>query len=137
MKLIDALFCDDIRHETNNKVSLMGLYNDRIILRTNNETKWPLLINLSAFLRFSLEESEKRPIQFIFEYLLNEKKLITIKGNINFDKNAQEIFTLALTGNGIPLEPGNLQFSIKIYDENASYLSETKTALKIVTEEYK
>lgn len=54
MKLIDALFCDDIRHEANNKISLMGLFNDHMVIRLDNinDSKWPLLINLSTLLRF-------------------------------------------------------------------------------------
>jgi len=137
MKLIDALFCDDIRHEINNKISLMGLYNDRIVLRPGNsaEIKWPIPINLSTLLRFKLEESEKHPVQFIFEYFLNNKTLVKIEGNINLDNSAQKIFTLALTGNGIPLEQGDLGFSIKIYDEKNIYLSETKNAVLNVTRE--
>jgi hypothetical protein len=134
MKFIDALFCDDIRHESNNKVSLMGLYNDSIVLRPNvtMEVKWPVSINLATLLRFSLEETEKYLAEFIFEYFLNEKTIIKIDGKINLD-NTKKIFTLAITGNGIPLEPGNLGFSIKIYAENHVYLSEiNKTALKIM-----
>jgi hypothetical protein len=55
MKFLDAIFCDDIRQELNNKLSLMGLYNDRMVLNINNENEitWPQPINLSALLRFS------------------------------------------------------------------------------------
>ena len=134
MKLVDALFCDDIRHEANNKVSLMGLYNDRIVVHLDNSTepKWPLPINLSTLLRFSLEDTEKCPVQFTFEYLLNEKTIVKIDGGVNLD-TAKRIFTLALTGKGIPLEPGDLGYSIKIFDNDHSYIVETnKTALKII-----
>ncbi len=134
MKLIDTLFCDDIRHEASNKLSLMGLYNDRIFLRVDNsaEIKWPLPINLATLLRFSLEDTEQNSAQFEFEYLLNTKPTVKINGNVNLD-NAKKIFSIAITGNGIPIEPGDLGFSIKIYDDKKVYLSEiNNSALKVI-----
>ncbi len=139
MKLLDALFCDDIRHEASNKVSLMGLYNDRIVIHLDNsmEAKWPLPINLSTLLRFSIEENEKQPVRFEFEYILNEKTIVKIEGGVNLD-NANKVFTIALTGSGIPLEPGDLGFSIKIFHSNQICLTEmNKTALKIIAMEIK
>lgn len=134
MKLIDALFCDDIRHEASNKVSLMGLYNDRIVIHLDNpaEIKWPLPINLSTLLRFSIEETEKLPIQFEFEYLLNEKAIVKIEGSVDLNKS-NKIFTIALTGSGIQVEPGDLGFSIKVFNNEHIYLTEkNNTALKII-----
>lgn len=134
MKLIDTLFCDDIRHEANNKVSLMGLYNDRIVIHLDNasDTKWPLPINLSTLLRFNIEETEKQSVQFEFEYLLNEKTIVKIEGNLNLDKS-NKIFTIAVAGSGIQVEPGDLGFSIKVFNNAHVYLTEkNNAALQII-----
>lgn len=126
MKFLDAIFCDDIRQELNNKLSLMGLYNDRMILNINNENKitWPQPINLSALLRFSLDEKNEKPNSFEFEYILNNKNIIKISGELNLSNHNKSQFQLILNGVGIPLEPGNLGFSIKLYLQKKLLLSE-------------
>lgn len=134
MKLLDAIFCDDIRQELNNKLSLMGLYNDRMVLNINKETEiiWPQPINLSALLRFSFEEKE-RPSSFEFEYLLNKRNIININGKLNINSSDKSQFQLILNGIGIPLEPGNLGFSIKLYSQKKLLLSEKNEAALIIS----
>jgi len=135
MRLLDAIFCDDIRQELNNKLSLMGLYNDRMVLNINkeNEIMWPQPINLSALLRFSLDEEEERPGSFEFEYLLNKKNIIKINGELNISANDKSQFQLILSGIGIPLEPGNLGFSIKLYSQRKLLLNEKNESVLIIS----
>lgn len=135
MKFLDAIFCDDVRQELNNKLSLMGLYNDRMVLNINkeNEITWPQPINLSALLRFSIDEKKERPSSFEFEYLLNKKNIIKINGELNISANDKSQFQLILNGIGIPLEPGNLGFSIKLYSQKKLLLSEKNESALIIS----
>lgn len=134
MKFLDAIFCDDIRQEINNKLSLMGLYNDRMVLNVNKqvEVTWPQPINLSTLLRFSFEKDEEQPDCFEFEYLLNKKSIIKINGELNNNTNDKNQFQLIINGTGIPLEPGELGFSISLYiRENILLCEKKETALTI------
>lgn len=135
MKFLDAIFCDDIRQEINNKLSLMGLYNDRMVLNINkeNEITWPQPINLATLLRFTLDEESEKPNIFEFEYLLNKKNIIKINGELNITTNNKSQFQLILNGVGIPLEPGNLGFSIKLYSQRKLLLSKKDESALIIS----
>lgn len=135
MKFLDAIFCDDIRQEINNKLSLMGLYNDQMVLNSNNENEitWPQPINLSALLRFSFENEKERPNSFEFEYWLNKKSIIKINGELNINANDKSQFQLIVNGIGIPLEPGNLGFSIKLYSQKKLLLSKKNESALIIS----
>lgn len=137
MKIIDAIFCEDIRFELNNKLSLMGLYGDQIIFQVSEsvatEIRWPMATTLALLLRFKMEKKEKHPDQFKFEYLFENSPLINISGQINMDKN-QSTISIALLTPQLPLKPGNLGFSIHLFEGNELVFScENKTAIEITT----
>jgi len=135
MKLVDVLFCDDIRNELNNKVSLMGLYHDRIVLRPHGAGKieWPIKMSLATLVRFSVKENEKKSLNFNFKFYLGDKPIVKIDGEMNLTGNRHPTFCLVLNGTGIPLEPGVLGYSLTIKDKKKEYLSVTnKKALKII-----
>jgi hypothetical protein len=133
MKFIDILFCDDIRHELNNKLSVMGLYNERLVLNTNKENviTWPQPINLSALLRFSLDAQDERPSSFEFTYLLNKKDILQIKGDLRLIDESR--FQLILNGLGIPLEPGQLGFSITLYNHGKLLLTKKNESALLIS----
>ncbi|RUR20587.1 hypothetical protein ELY21_00430 [Legionella sp. km535] len=137
MKIIDAIFCEDIRFELNNKLSLMGLYSDQIIFQTNGsaaaEIQWPIATTLALLLRFKIEKNEKHPDQFKFEYLIENSPLINISGQINMDKK-QSTISIALLTPQLPLRPGNLGFSIQLLEGSESVFSyENNAAIEIAT----
>jgi|GEM_PF-2865063 len=137
MKIIDAIFCEDIRFELNNKLSLMGLYGDQIIFQAGGsittETQWPIATTLALLLRFKMEKNEKHPDQFKFEYLFENSPLINISGQINMDKN-QSTISIALLTPQLPVRPGNLGFSIQLFEGVKPVFSfENKTAIEITS----
>ncbi|HSW70052.1 MAG TPA: hypothetical protein VLI69_07895 [Gammaproteobacteria bacterium] len=137
MKFIDVLFCDDIRVEINNKVSLMGLYNDRIVFRTHDQTKieWPAKMDLAILVRLSISEKDMHPISFTFECFSNEKSVVKIEGDADLASSNGSIFALILNTKNISLNSGNLGYSIKIFDKdkNTEYLSKIdKNALTVL-----
>lgn len=135
MKIIDAIFCEDIRFELNNKLSLMGLYSEQIIFQSNNNTsreiQWPIAATLALLLRFKMEKNDKFPDQFKFEYFFETHQVIGLNGQINADKN-QTTISLALLTPLLPLQPGDLGFSVQLYAENDLIFSyENKSAIEI------
>jgi hypothetical protein len=134
MKLLDALFCDDIRVEINNKFSLMGLYNDRIVYP--NTTSFPIITRLAALLRFSLDKNESSISNFQLNYSLNQKSVLDLQGQIQLPPK-QRFANLIIQAEGLKLERGELGYSIIIYNEKNEELFKKyeKCALKIITEE--
>ncbi|MES2217176.1 MAG: hypothetical protein V4501_02060 [Pseudomonadota bacterium] len=137
MKFIDVLFCDDIRLELNNKVSIMGLYNDRIVFRSSDKSKleWPIKMDLSMLVRFSLRKNDKHPINFIFECFSNENSIVKIDGTTDLATCVGSVFSLVLKTKNINLELGDLGYLFKIYDKDNEYLSKVnKNALTVLAE---
>ena len=137
MKFIDVLFCDDIRVEINNKVSLMGLYNDRIVFRSHEKTKfeWPIKKDLAMLVRLNISDNEKKPISFAFECFSNDKSIVKIDGNTDLSNFEGSVFCLILSTKNIELNPGDFGYSVKVYDEKAEHLSLiNKKALKVLSE---
>lgn len=133
MKLVDFIFCEDIRFEINNKLSLIGVFSDQIILQVNDISKVtsPFRMRLAALFRFKIEEVKVHPDKFELEYFLNDKAIIKMNGAINIS-NPQLSTNLALTVEGITVEPGNLGFIIKLFNQNDIILSEENmSAMKI------
>ena len=53
MKLIDFIVCDDIRQEIGGKVTLVGVYEDRIMINapSPDAVRWPVQLKLGFFIR--------------------------------------------------------------------------------------
>jgi hypothetical protein len=70
MKIINSIFCDDIRNEEGNKLSLMGVYEDKIIFSVTPDQKdiWPRPFSFAVFLRVLMEhgDSEKNITKMVF-----------------------------------------------------------------------
>ncbi|KJR97180.1 MAG: hypothetical protein VR65_24840 [Desulfobulbaceae bacterium BRH_c16a] len=70
MKIINSIFCDDIRNEEGNKISLMGVYDDKIIFSITPDHKdtWPRPFSFAVFLRVLIEkgDSEKGIDKMVF-----------------------------------------------------------------------
>jgi hypothetical protein len=138
MKLRDYIFCDDIRQEQNNKVSLMGLYNDRINYRilsaSNVDLKLPMPMRLATFLRIEFEKEDQRPDSFNFTLFLNEKVLADVSGPLKMDKE-QAIANISVNGEGLPLESGEIGFRLRLKKGTEDIFNkEVKLALQIQIE---
>lgn len=116
MKIRDYIFCDDIRNELNNKMSLMGIYQDRILFRVSKDKNltFPIPIRLASFVRLDLEVSDVMPDKFKFELLLNGKSLVELEGGLKID-GVQRMIYVSIVGEGVPLEPGDLGLKISMF----------------------
>lgn len=85
MKVTDFIICDDVRIEQLNKVSLMGLYNDKIAITVEDKSavKWPFVMSLGIYIRLDSAPKEMPPsFNFDVHFLLNGNKLGGLEGNV-------------------------------------------------------
>lgn len=84
MRVTDFIICDDVRIEQLNKVSLMGLYNDKIAITVADKSsvKWPFVMSLGLFIRLdSAPEKMSSSFDFDVHFILNGKKLGGLEGS--------------------------------------------------------
>jgi len=133
MKLLDVLFCDDVRFEAKNKLSVMGLYNDRMVYP--KVVKWPVTSRMAVLMRFSVDEHEKLPRSFEFRCFHKEKNVVEVKGEIQ-PNSSQSVVCLVVSAEGVQLDVGELGYEISMYDEGKEVIlnKKNKCALKVMME---
>jgi len=77
MKLIDFIVCDDIRQEIGGKVTLVGVYEDRININAPapDAVRWPVKLKLGFFIRL-LNDGSAPDMDGFDLLVLCEKKII-------------------------------------------------------------
>jgi len=115
MRVKDIIFCDDIRYEQNNKISLMGVYNDRIVFKVPSDAKisGPISTRLATLVRIEIESGDERPDQFTYELILNGKQLASTRGDFKVTKD-QTLANIVILGEGVPLEIGKLGLKVAL-----------------------
>jgi len=133
MKLLDVLFCDDVRFEANNKMSVMGLYNDRMVYP--KAAQWPVTSRMAVLMRFSIDQQEQLPRSFELKCFLKDKNVIEVKGEIQ-PNSSQSVVCLVVNAEGVQLDIGELGYEISMYDENKEVIlnKKSKSAIKIMME---
>jgi len=125
MKLNDFIICDDIRIEINNKVLLIGVYNDALHFMVPERAinTWPKILRLGLFIRLAIEDPEE---QSKIGKLVIES---SIDGEVNFHAEQivdpkeleptplrQMIISSVFNNINIP-KTGNMEWSIAIFDK--------------------
>lgn len=85
MKVIDFIICDDIRIEQLSKISLMGIYNDRIAITVADKSsvKWPFVMSLGLYVRLDSSPGKlPKELDFNVDFIMNDKTLGAITGSI-------------------------------------------------------
>jgi hypothetical protein len=132
LRISSLLFCDDIRNEEGKKLSLMGLYNEKIVFGSAGAAiKWPVPTRLATFIRLDMLATDPKPDTFKFELLLNGKVLVQVEGRITVPKHAT-MANLSIKGEGVPLQPGSLGIKLTlIADGKMIFDEQVPTALGI------
>jgi len=95
MKIDNILFCDDIRKEISNKFTLVGCYNDRILLNAKAEIKWPIGVKMGIYLRILREQGDPVVNKFKLELYDSQEALFTAEGELlNGEHNRPLILAL-------------------------------------------
>ncbi len=123
MKLKDYIFCDDIRFESRNKISLMGIFGDKILINLHGaQIKWPVPMRLAIFLRVEFEKNDQCPDNFIFKLYLKKNEIIETKGKMNTNADSK-LASLSVLSEGLPVEPGEMDFKIILKKDDVTVFS--------------
>lgn len=124
LKISSLLFADDVRNEEGKKLSLMGLYNEKIVFGSAGmPVKWPVSTRLATFIRVEMLATDAKPDAFKFELLLNGKVLVQVDGKISVPKHSTMV-NLSIKGDGVPLQPGNLGVKLTLSADGKPVLEE-------------
>lgn len=136
MKLVDFVLCDDIRHEVGNKVSLIGVYNDRIIFAEKkvSDIKWPKQMKLGIYIRTLIGENERFPNKFVVDVNCNGKQCLSASGAVLKQAAIGEkgyLIAFAIVAEKFPFNgAGTLSFNIK-YFENDNLIADVTPAYNL------
>jgi hypothetical protein len=132
MKVIDYIIAEDIRFETGNKFSVMGIYSDEIKLGLPSDIQWPIPFRFGIFIRVEIENSDVVPNRFVLKVDHDEKNIAQMDGNIEF-KGSVRTISLPLVISPFPLPGyGNIRFVFEIYKDKELLNSEIH-ALQILS----
>ncbi len=122
MKIINLLFCDDIRQEIGNKATLVGCYNDRVLLNPNMPLQWPISLKLGLYIRIDREPSEKPLKTFKVEIRDSSEVLNTFGGPIVANQNKADATTiLGIVTQFKFVRPGKILTVITVEDTDGKF----------------
>lgn len=138
MKFLDYIIAEDIRFETGNKISVMGIYSDEMRLTLPDDFQWPLLFRFGIFIRLEIEDSDVIPNRFVLNVDHNNNNIAKMNGDIELKAPASlHILSIPLVINPFPLPGyGTIQFNFEIYKDAKKLIAETHL-LKIISEKQK
>jgi len=119
MKITDYIIAEDIRTETGNKFSIMGIYCEEVRLNFPDNIQWPVPYRFGVYIRLKIEDSDEFPNRFVLKVDHNNNTVAQIDGNIEFIESMHTI-SLPFVIQPFPLPGfGTLRFNFEIYkDEN-------------------
>jgi hypothetical protein len=121
MQLDDFIVCDDVRFEMGNKMSIMGIYDDSILIpppKVGSELQWPLMMRLSFFIRMypTTRDADINGFEFIVTH--ESEKIASLDGAIAI-RDPSKPLRLAISLSQLPL-PSLGKLSFKIVLKNGS-----------------
>lgn len=118
MKIMTFIICDDIRRETGNKHSLMGVYDWKIIFNVMPDKKdsWPKRMGIAFYAVLDFEND--KPHTFTLNMKYNGKEQLLGKGvKGKLDKLEKNKCTLAMINKDFIFhEPGFIKFTFDFFD---------------------
>ena len=117
MKLLSFLFCDDIRQENNQKIMLIGVYDQGIVI--NSEAAFPITLPMVCFFcRVKIEDGDKPVDSSEFKIFLDDTQVSSENLQVVVKDVTQPLTLCAkLVPFQLPKE-GNLRFEIVFKSNN-------------------
>lgn len=136
MKISNFIICDDIRMETGNKFSLMGIYSNSINFNftLEQENRWPTTKQICIFAQLEIEKEKLSDIHsFKIEIDYNKKKTEIGGGDIPLanPKPQQGVVLHAIFSNFKFQGPGDVKFAFIFYDKEKNKISEITSPLPL------
>ena len=136
MKLTDFIICDDIRHEEQNKKTIVGIYNDKIIFSSKSPQgiKWPVQFPLAVFFRilFESKDEEFSEIRISFNPDIIKQTIILKVGTVDLGAPltvASNKMNFLIEGPG-PLKP-TIKFTYDTDKQDHELCPELKTSVTV------
>jgi len=88
MKLVDFIVCDDIRQEVGGKVTLVGVYEDRLMINVPNPDamRWPAKLKLGFFIRLLNDGTAPAMDNFDLQVHCDKKTICRLSGPLKIKK---------------------------------------------------
>lgn len=114
MRLIDFIIAEDIRREIGNKVSIMGIFSEKMTLSPKPQS-WPIPMRIGIFIRIHVEDKDKKPDKFSVKISINSNNVARMEGAISSTEKIR-IIMLPLVINPLPIAGvGLLQFNFSLF----------------------
>jgi hypothetical protein len=124
MKISNFIICDDIRFEKDNKISLMGLYEEVISFNVDpsNKGKWPKLFSFAILLRMQIEDKdvESGTMALGVSIEVNGEEQLVTKIDIKSEhlQNRKKIGIMPKINNFPIKSEGNLIVKVSLFDKD-------------------
>jgi hypothetical protein len=137
MHLTDFIVCDDIRHEINRKVTLVGIYGDSINLISTPGTKvtWPLAMKLGLYIRLQIDSTDEIKPNTLFELtcLHEGMEFMRFDGSMILKESIKSLFAIPLSA-VIPFPgPGKITFALKLKTADGKAYEEGLLSSRMIT----
>jgi hypothetical protein len=115
MRVTDFIICDDIRHEMDNKISLMGIYGDSLLVK--GDAAAPFNFLLGVYVRIEILPEDARPDAYLLVVALNNEPLGEVRSPIAIPADKQFVQFV------VPFKPlpvpalGELSFTAELFRE--------------------
>ncbi|MBM4310933.1 MAG: hypothetical protein FJ119_08310 [Deltaproteobacteria bacterium] len=132
MKLIDFIICDDIRQEIGGKVTLVGVYEDRIMINapSPDAVRWPVQLKLGFFIRLLNDGSLAEVDGFDLQVRCNAKMICRLSGPISIPPR-QGLLNLFFVNSAVRIpSEGTLSVAL-IFKKGADGVHEIRPDLNI------
>ena len=118
MKILDYIFCDDIRVEIRSKFTLVGLYQDSINIETNNPNaiKWPIGLKFGILLRLltGTDLPTNKETNFRFELKYNGEQVGSSEGAITINDSNSVAISIPMGPFPVVInQPGAFTFDLR------------------------
>jgi hypothetical protein len=125
VKIIDFIIAEDIRFESGNKFSVMGIFSNDIRLSLPDNVQWPFPYRFGIFVRVQIEGSDELPTRFVMNINHGGEHVAKMDGVIeSSDKKSVGILTLPLVMSPFPLPGfGTMLFNMDIFHNERLLLS--------------
>ncbi len=123
MKVIDFIICDDIRQEVGNKLTVVGIYNDRVKIETKypSALQFPIPFRLGVFVRLLVEQDDDcgDELAFALDVKHNGEDLFSADCTAQIANrpqgNGRVIVSVPLLANIIPIKgAGKMEFNLSV-----------------------
>ncbi len=136
MKIASFIVCDDIRIEEGNKISLMGIYNEKIIFVKSKTSTWPRVLRIGIFSETKFIK-EPSPSFFELEVIYDKKEISKARGDIVEIKSSNnKLVRIHFVIPAITFKnEGIMKFKISFFDKDKKLIKSISPDREIYVEE--